>query len=443
MSDRDAESILPYASTVKFPSAEEWAKISKRIEDSILASGTVIDQDGGISSINNKLESMRIDMGFKSATLEDIVAFIRDFTNLNILIDAAVRDEIDMEMEIRFNVEDLVLKNVLQLLLTQFGLEYRITDEEVILISSPSGAALSPLDDETKKIAWDDLKNRLDQGQRAYNLGQYENAEREFQMARDVAKMLGSEPGADDVRTTSEDWLDRTRQARGQTSRDSSRRRIETRRELQTLFGQAQLNFEREEFKKCILLCDRILFIDPNLSSVQEMKMVCMRLRHMKSSRDNLAGYVEEWKRTFEEVELDELVQGQELKWADRHLWDEIRQRKPKSIQDDLDEDFVELGPGFVTNNSARLETYDIRAQTFHSLLKFDPLTGIGLDPISGRLVDQGTPEQVAAKSKSYTGQFLKSYLNGGREAKRKNVKGNSRKKKTARKRTTANKRKN
>jgi len=60
-----------------------------------------------------------------------------------------------------------------------------------------------------------------------------------------------------------------------------------------------------------------------------------------------------------------------------------------------------------------------------------------------GRLVAQGTPEEVAAKSKSYTGQFLKSYLNGGREAKRKNVRGNSRKKKTARKRTTANKRKN
>ena len=36
-----------------------------------------------------------------------------------------------------------------------------------------------------------------------------------------------------------------------------------------------------------------------------------------------------------------------------------------------------------------------------------------------GRLIAQGTPEQIAAKPKSYTGQFLKSYLNGEQEAKR------------------------
>jgi excinuclease ABC subunit A len=40
-----------------------------------------------------------------------------------------------------------------------------------------------------------------------------------------------------------------------------------------------------------------------------------------------------------------------------------------------------------------------------------------------GRLVAQGTPEQIAATAKSYTGQFLKSYLNGEQEAKRENSK--------------------
>jgi len=59
------------------------------------------------------------------------------------------------------------------------------------------------------------------------------------------------------------------------------------------------------------------------------------------------------------------------------------------------------------------------------------------------RRTGEGTPEEVAAKAKSYTGHFLKSYLNGDQEAKSKKAKGNSRKKKTARKRTTANKRKN
>jgi excinuclease ABC subunit A len=40
-----------------------------------------------------------------------------------------------------------------------------------------------------------------------------------------------------------------------------------------------------------------------------------------------------------------------------------------------------------------------------------------------GRIVAQGTPEEVAAVAKSYTGQFLKPYLNGMQEAKRKTTK--------------------
>ena len=36
-----------------------------------------------------------------------------------------------------------------------------------------------------------------------------------------------------------------------------------------------------------------------------------------------------------------------------------------------------ELGPGFVTNEVMAIESYDLRAQTFHTLMKFDPLTGL------------------------------------------------------------------
>jgi excinuclease ABC subunit A len=36
-----------------------------------------------------------------------------------------------------------------------------------------------------------------------------------------------------------------------------------------------------------------------------------------------------------------------------------------------------------------------------------------------GRIVAQGTPEQVARNRKSYTGQALARYFNGGREDKR------------------------
>ena len=50
-----------------------------------------------------------------------------------------------------------------------------------------------------------------------------------------------------------------------------------------------------------------------------------------------------------------------------------------------------------------------------------------------GTIVAQGTPEEVATVKKSYTGQFLKPYLNGEFEKERakKNGKANGRKKTT------------
>ncbi|MDP6959766.1 MAG: hypothetical protein QF645_13250, partial [Planctomycetota bacterium] len=58
----------------------------------------------------------------------------------------------------------------------------------------------------------------------------------------------------------------------------------------------------------------------------------------------------------------------------------------------DIDDNNAEgvIGPGFVTNESARLEAYDLRAQSFHTMLQVDPLTGIGIDPLANRLRSQG-----------------------------------------------------
>ena len=37
-----------------------------------------------------------------------------------------------------------------------------------------------------------------------------------------------------------------------------------------------------------------------------------------------------------------------------------------------VDEPTGQIGPGFTTNESARLESYDLRAQTFHTFQKFE-----------------------------------------------------------------------
>src|SRR5437762_1041051 len=90
---------------------------------------------------------------------------------------------------------------------------------------------------------------------------------------------------------------------------------------------------------KCVDICDKILYINTNLTSVFEMKNVALRLNHMKEGRDNLKNYIEEWKRTFERIELNAAVQADVLEFPDMETWKElVAKRKPKGIAE-LEED--------------------------------------------------------------------------------------------------------
>ncbi len=185
-------------------------------------------------------------------------------------------------------------------------------------------------------------------GTRAYNRGDYEAAEREFRTILEYAKWMPTGVELETRRKQALDMLDRTKEARRQKALDEERQRLrlieeerarenirqllDQKRELELLFGQAQMHFEREEYPKCVNVCERILFINPNLTSVAEMRNVAQRLQHMKLGRDNLVNYIEEWKRTFEKVELAACVQGDDLEFAPLEVWQEIVKRKPKGI---------------------------------------------------------------------------------------------------------------
>jgi type II secretory pathway component GspD/PulD (secretin) len=55
-----------------------------------------------------------------------------------------------------------------------------------------------------------------------------------------------------------------------------------------------------------------------------------------------------------------------------------------------VDDATGQIGAGFSSQETARLESWDVRAQTFHTLIKYDPLTQIGVDPLQNRLISQG-----------------------------------------------------
>ncbi len=125
----DAENpSIPRPQVLRFPSRDEWAERFVREEPSA-------EEALSLEAIHRKLETMKIDLDFENTKLEDILAFLRDYSGLNILLDAAVRDQVVPDQTITFKVKDLVLKNILKLLLSQFQLDYFVTEEMVVLLT--------------------------------------------------------------------------------------------------------------------------------------------------------------------------------------------------------------------------------------------------------------------------------------------------------------------
>ena len=83
-------------------------------------------QEGGTETTDprkaevvNRLNTMRVSVDFTNQTLEDAIAFLRDFTGLNIVVDAEVyKNQSEDQLKITLKVKDLLLKSVLKLMLT-------------------------------------------------------------------------------------------------------------------------------------------------------------------------------------------------------------------------------------------------------------------------------------------------------------------------------------
>ncbi len=196
-----------------------------------------------------------------------------------------------------------------------------------------------------------EIDHAFARGTAAYNVGDYDDAERAFRKILEFAKWMPTGVELETRRRQALEMLERTKEARRQRSLDEERqrqrmiedeksreelkRRIHQKRELELLFGQAQLHFEREEYALCEEICDRILYINPNLTSVAEMRNVAQRLKHDLASRKSLKDYIEQWKRTFEHLEILSSLQGQDLEFPDHETWlERIASRKPKGISD-------------------------------------------------------------------------------------------------------------
>ncbi len=257
-----------------------------------------------------------------------------------------------------------------------------------------------------------EIDNAYATGVRAYNTGEYDQAERQFRRILEYAKWMPTGVELETRRKEALDMLERTKVGRKkkdleeavardtmierEKERDDLKRMLDQKRELELLFGQAQMYFEREEYGSCILTCDRILYVNPNLTSVAEMRNVAQRLRHMKSGRDSLKHYIEEWKRVFEQIELNGALQADAMEFPDMETWKElIAKRSPKGIAQ-LDEDIKPEDKEILDKLRSIRITIDMQNAPLTAIVDYiREISGLNIH-ISG--IDNPDQEQISFK---------------------------------------------
>lgn len=354
LTDQDDEAVIPYSDTVRFPSAEEWAEISKRATGSILQQGTESsEEDPDILAINRSLDTVKIDMLFDNTKLEDVISYVRDFTGLNIVTDQGLGDKADFTKQVTFKVKELPVRNALRLLLGQQGLDFAVTGEKIVLITTPDKAGGKPI------LELHDIRDIL------VRIQDFPGPKVELQNPSGGAALTGASFSLEEPKesSVSEDQIV-----------DLIKENIAP--------GSWESTYTIEKTP------NQQLLVNHTPKTHKELREFLGRLR---SYTGTMVAVTARFMASFDDF-LDDVGV-------------DIINRPPAGGYDitgvgfsDIDEHAdapagppgSEVGPGFVTRENARLETYDLRAQTFHTLLRFDPLTRTGIDPMSNRLINQG-----------------------------------------------------
>lgn len=110
------------------------------------SAGTAFAQEEGEGAdprkqeILNKINSMRLTVDFNNVPLEQALDYLRDFSGLNIVLDAEVHQKLtEDQLKVTLKVKDLLLKSILKLMLSPRDLT--ATFREGVLLILPKGKA--------------------------------------------------------------------------------------------------------------------------------------------------------------------------------------------------------------------------------------------------------------------------------------------------------------
>jgi len=134
------ETRTPFADLLKFPDAAMWERVKRR-ESAGDAASFALEETDDVKKIRSQLDTKRLTLDFTDTPFDDVVQFIQNVTQVNIVVDQTAKNKLaEGGGNVTLNVKDIRLKDALSLLLQVNGLSYTFK-EGVLFITTPDSEA--------------------------------------------------------------------------------------------------------------------------------------------------------------------------------------------------------------------------------------------------------------------------------------------------------------
>ena len=97
---------------------------------------------------------------------------------------------------------------------------------------------------------------------------------------------------------------------------------------LQALYNQANEAFLNENYQRSEALMDQVLLEDPGNEAAEKLRAAAQLARHNKRDETTRRNYREQWKRTFDELDMLDVPQTDSIVF-DPKRWKEVKERPP------------------------------------------------------------------------------------------------------------------
>jgi type II secretory pathway component GspD/PulD (secretin) len=136
------ETTIPYHKILTWPSQEHWNRITELRKDSGVISEPVPDSPEAAAT-KNKLRTDRISFNFTGANFGEVIRFINDAKQLNVVVDPAVAPELE-SIPISLNLQDVSIETALKTLTKSTANLTYVVQGTVVFITKADSAAARP-----------------------------------------------------------------------------------------------------------------------------------------------------------------------------------------------------------------------------------------------------------------------------------------------------------